>query len=420
MQTLSRPFQSYVLGVPLVGVLVLLFASGKFQITWWEIVLFAILIGTASMLPIPDPRGGYITATGTLFYVLMSVHGPVAGLVIAGSAYGAGAAVSRGWYPWRTIFNGAQMGASVGLAGLVFQLLGGFTGDLSWQRFLVPFVAASLVHQASNNFFVAFYFSQLRRVPLLSTWITDVGDFLWSNLLTLPTAALLTVLYVTVHPLTLLLWLVSLPLQRRALLLYLQQRRLHSQAIDALTVAIDADFPQGRGHSRRVADAAIAIAREMKIPEVEIEALELGSLLHDVGVIGLEDSVKAGISDERGDAARFREHVKIGADIVRALPRRAIWEIVLYHHERHDGRGYPTGRSGSDIPLPARIVSLAEVFESMLAGGFPYNEKGKSFSEAVAGIKSEAGSAFDPKVVEAFTRAVDSGTIGSPREGSRG
>src|SRR3990170_3933307 len=420
MGTLSRAFQSYVISVPLVGGLVLLLVSGRFQISWWEILLFMTLIGTASMLPIPDPRGGYITATGTLFYVLMSVHGPVAGLVIAGSAYGAGAAVSRGWYPWRTIFNGAQMGASVGLAGLVFQLLGGFTGDLSWQRFLVPFVAASLVHQASNNFFVAFYFSQLRRVPLFSTWITDVGDFLWSNLLTLPPAALLTVLYVTVHPLTLLLWLVSLPLQRRALLLYLQQRRLHSQAIDALTVALDADFPQGRGHSRRVADTAMAIAREMKVPEVEIEAIELGSLLHDVGIIGLEDSVKTGISETQGDVARFREHAKIGADIVRALPRRAIWEIVLYHHERHDGRGYPTGKSGSEIPVPARIVAVAEVFESMLAGGFPYNEKGKSFSEAVAGIKSEAGSAFDPKVVEAFTRAVDSGTIGSPREDSRG
>jgi putative nucleotidyltransferase with HDIG domain len=419
MEILSRGFQGYVVGLPLIGSLVLLSASGEFQITWWEIVLFMTLIGTASMLPIPDPRGGYITATGTLFYVLMSVHGPVASLIIAGSAYGAGAAVSRGWYPWRTIFNGAQMGASVGLAGLVFKLLGGFTGDLSWQRFLVPFLAASLVHQASNNFFVAFYFRQLRNVPLLSTWITDVGDFLWSNLLTLPTAALLTVLYVTVHPLTLLLYLASLPLQRRALLLYLQQRRLHNQAIDALTVAIDADFPQGKGHSRRVADAAMAIAREMKMPEVDIEAIELGSLLHDVGIIGLEDSVKAGVSEVQSDLARFREHVRIGAEIVRALPRRAIWEIVLFHHERFDGRGYPAGKSGREIPLPARIVAVAEVFESMLAGGFPYNEMGRTFDDAVAGIQSESGSAFDPQVVAGFTRAVASGAIKPSRGATR-
>jgi putative nucleotidyltransferase with HDIG domain len=420
MESLSRTFQGYVVGLPLFGGLVLLFVSHDFQISWWEIVLFMTLIGTASMLPIPDPRGGYITATGTLFYVLMSVHGPVASLIIAGSAYGAGAAVSRGWYPWRTIFNGAQMGVSVGLAGLAFRVLGGFTGDLSWQRFLVPFVVASLVHQASNNFFVAFYFSRLRRVPLLSTWITDIGDFLWSNLLTLPTAALLTILYVTVHPLTLLLYLASLPLQRRALLLYLQQRRLHNQAIDALTVAIDADFPQGRGHSRHVADTAMAIARELKVPEVEIEAIELGSLLHDVGIIGLEDSVKAGVSEAQSDVARFRQHVKIGAEIVRALPRRAIWEIVLFHHERHDGRGYPSGRLGNEIPLPARIVAVAEVFESMLAGGFPYNERGRSFREAVDGISAEAGTAFDPEVVRAFLRAVQAGAIGSSRRRDRG
>jgi response regulator RpfG family c-di-GMP phosphodiesterase len=159
----------------------------------------------------------------------------------------------------------------------------------------------------------------------------------------------------------------------------------------------------------------MAIARELKVPEVEIEAIELGSLLHDVGIIGLEDSVKAGMPEAQGDVTRFREHVKIGAEIVRALPRRAIWEIVLFHHERHDGRGYPSGRSGNEIPLPARIVALAEVFESMLAGGFPYNERGRSFQEAVDGINSEAGSAFDPKVVQAFLRAVSGGAIGPSR-----
>src|SRR4030067_1299788 len=348
MERLPRDFQFFVLVVVAAAGDMLFVFSPSFAIEWWEIVLFMILIGLAAMFPIPDPRGGYITATGTLFYVLMSVHGPATVFAIAGSAYGVGAAISRGWYPWRTVFNGAQMGLSVGLAAIAFRLLGGSTTS-QWSHFLFPFVVASLVHQASNNFFVAFYFSRLRDVPLISTWITDVRDFLWSNILTLPTAALLTILYFPVYPLTLLIYLASLPLQRRALQLYLQQRRLHSQAIDALTVAIDADFPQGRGHSRKDADTAVAIARQLSLADEGGEGIELGALMHDVGMIGLDDLLKAGASNIHEREA-FQAHVRIGAEIVRELPRRDISQIVLHHHERFDGKGYPDGLSGAEKP----------------------------------------------------------------------
>lgn len=413
MESLPRNFQLFVMAVISAAAIVLYLLLPTFAIEWWEIILFMILIGLAAMFPIPDPRGGYITATGTLFYVLMSVHGPAASLAIAGSAYGVGAAISRGWYPWRTVFNGAQMGLSVGLAAVAFRLLGGTTSN-QWNRFLLPFVVASLVHQASNNFFVAFYFSRLRKVPLFSTWFTDVRDFLWSNILTLPTAALLTILYVTIHPLTLLIYLASLPLQRRALQLYLQQRRLHSQAIDALTVAIDADFPQGRGHSRKVADTAVAVAKQLGLSDASVEAIELGALMHDVGMIGLDDLLKQGPSDGQGREG-FEAHVSIGAEIVRELPRSEIAEIVLHHHERFDGDGYPNRLAGNVIPLGARIVAIAEVFESMRAGGFPYNETGIPFEDAVDAIRREAGYAFDPEFVAAFLAAVAEGTIAPVR-----
>jgi putative nucleotidyltransferase with HDIG domain len=409
MSKLPRDFQVFVIAVIMTAAVTFYILAPTFLMQWWELLLFTLLIGLAAMSPIPDPRGGYITATGTLFYVLMSVHGPAASLAVAGTAYGVGAAVSRGWFPWRTAFNGAQMGLSVALASTAFRLLGG-SASADWESFFFPFVAASLVHQASNNFFVAFYFSRLRGTPLLSTWITDVRDFLWSNLLTLPTAALLTILYVSIHPLSLLIYLVSLPLQRRALQLYLQQRRLHTQAIDALTVAIDADFPQGQGHSRRVADTAVAIARQLGLSDASVEAIELGALMHDVGLIGLDDLLKEGRAAP-GEGVGFEAHVRIGAEIVRELQRKEIADIVLYHHERFDGKGYPNGLANGGIPLSARIVALAEAFESMRAGGFPYNEAGLPFSDAVKAIERESGEAFDPAVVAAFLEAVTEGTI---------
>src|SRR2546427_12488724 len=87
--------------------------------------MFMILITVTSTFPIPHPRGGIVTSTTTLMYVLLSVQQPVLALLVAGSAYAIGHAMSRGWVPWRTFFNGSQMGISVGLAALVFRLLGG-------------------------------------------------------------------------------------------------------------------------------------------------------------------------------------------------------------------------------------------------------------------------------------------------------
>ncbi len=401
-QRLPRNFQLYVLAV-VFAASVLVWASAvriRWQ-TWPELLMFMVLIAVASMFPIPNPRGGYVTTTTTLMYVLLCVHEPGSALLVAGTGYAIGHAISRGWVPWRTLFNGAQMGISVGLAGTVFRLVGGSPSNPGLVPFLLPFALASLVHQASNNFFVTSFFGRLRSTRWLGTWLIEVKDFLWSNLLTVPTAALLAILYVFVHPVTLFLYLVSLPAQRWAAQLYLQQRRIYNQAIDSLVLAIDANFPQGAGHSRRVADLGSSIARKMRLPDPEVEAVELGGLLHDVGMIGLDDLLDSEAGLQPGLVERARQHVVIGAEVASELPRRDVSEIVLHHHECYDGSGYPGGLRGPKIPIGARIVAVAEAFESMTVGGFPYKERILP-SEAARVIRMQAGQTFDPQVVEAF------------------
>jgi putative nucleotidyltransferase with HDIG domain len=374
-------------------------------------LLFVVLIGIATMFPIPDPHGGYIMATPVLFYVLFSVHEPGAAMLIAGIAYATGAAASLGWLPWRVIFNGAQIGVSVAVAGTVFRWMGGTTNELKVFSFLVPMFLAALVHQFANNFFVAAYYSRLRGLPLFSTWFSGLRDLLVSNLLSVPSAILLAALYVLVHPLTLLLYLVSLPAQRWALQLYLEHRKIHGQAIDSLVVAIDANFPQGRGHSRRVANIATAIARRLNLSESTVEGVELGALLHDVGLIGLEEDENLLSGTEKGSQpGRFREHARIGADVARELPRKDVADIVLYHHEKFDGTGYPDGLRGEKIPLGARVVALAEVYDSLVSGGFPQS-KNLSQTDVMNEIRSQAGRAFDPRVVDAFLEAIKSDAI---------
>lgn len=412
MQKLSRDLQIFIVAVILAAsaMLVLLSPQVKWE-AWPELLLFGMLIILARIFAIPDPRGGVITATPILFYILFSVHGPGAGIMIGGFAFALGSAISRGWVPWRTLFNGAQIGISIGLGGLVFESIGGSLVKPEILSFLLPFTLAALTHQLSNNFFAAVFYSRLRRLPLLSTWLADMRELLWSNILSVPSAALLAILYVSVHPAILLFYLASLPLQRWALQLYLQQRSIYSQAIDSLVVAIDSDFPEGRGHSRRVAETAVAIARNLRLSDWELENIEMGALLHDVGMIGLVDVLELTTSTDPAQAGRFREHVRLGAEIARQLPGRGrnVAEIVLYHHENFDGSGYPLGLKGAQIPFGARIVGLAEAYESMLATGLARERP--SHSQAVEIIRAQAGKMYDPRVVEAFLSCLGEGSI---------
>jgi putative nucleotidyltransferase with HDIG domain len=361
-----------------------------------------VVIMLAALSPVPDPRGGYMTATPTLMYALLALYSPGIALLAGGTGYAVGRSLAGGWVPWRILINGAQMGLSVGFASMVFRLSGGSVVGRDLSSLVFPLLLAAVVHQLANNFFVTFFFSRLRRTRFLDVWIRETKDFLVPNLLSVPTAALLIIFYVYVHPLTLGFYLALLPVQRWAIQLLFQQGRIFRQAVDALVAAIDAHFPQGAGHSRRVADIAAAVARRMRLADSEVETIELGALLHDVGMIGV-DGIAAGSGDPEGAVQR---HVILGADVAAELRRQDVREIVLHHHERFDGTGYPRGLSGDRIPLGARIVAVAEAYDSLVSGEVP-RRSGVSPAEALREIQAGAGTAFDPDVVRAFVSVMD-------------
>jgi hypothetical protein len=401
MQRLQTEFQLFVIAVISVAAALVWVLTPEIPATDWpELILFASLISIATITPIPNVRGGYVTVTPVLLYVLLSVKGPAAALVAAGFGVPIGFAISIGWQPWRMVFNGAQIGISVCLAGFTFRLLGGAPGSPGILSFLVPFVMAAFVHRLSNTLLVIFGQSRLRKVPFLPTWFAEVKVFFLSNALSILTGALLALLYVAFSPAVILLYLVSLYFQKRATQLYFQQRRIYVQAIEALVLAIDADSPEGKGHSRRVADIAVAIARKMNLSEPAIEGIELGALLHDIGMIGL------GGDEARADQGkRLRDHVAIGASVLLELPRRDVSDIVLHHHDSFDATG--PDLTSLQIPLGARVVAVAEAFDSMLVGSPPYEGR-QSAHEAIEAIRGQAGKIFDPQVVNAFLEVVQS------------
>ncbi|HET8580079.1 MAG TPA: HD domain-containing phosphohydrolase, partial [Nitrospiraceae bacterium] len=110
------------------------------------------------------------------------------------------------------------------------------------------------------------------------------------------------------------------------------------------------------------------------------------------------------------DAEALREHVRVGAEIARELPRKEIASMILWHHERYDGGGYPDGLSEEAIPLGARVIALAEAVESMVSGAFPHSSPVPS-DTIVSNVLAEKGRAFDPGVVDAFLRVLEGGSL---------
>jgi putative nucleotidyltransferase with HDIG domain len=186
--------------------------------------------------------------------------------------------------------------------------------------------------------------------------------------------------------------------------------RGYMATIESMVNALEAKDPYTAGHSQRVCRYALAIAAELGFPEEQVGELQTGAMLHDIGKIGVGDGVllKPGrLSDAEFD--EIKDHPRRGARIIDAFNRSStVLAVVFHHHERYDGRGYPAGLRGVDIPLPARIVNAADAFDAMTTSR-PYNGEPKTRAEGLAELRRGAGSQFDPRVVEALERALASG-----------
>jgi HD-GYP domain-containing protein (c-di-GMP phosphodiesterase class II) len=179
----------------------------------------------------------------------------------------------------------------------------------------------------------------------------------------------------------------------------------------AVASALAARDPATVAHSTRVTLLADRLAAWLEWDERRLLGLHLGAPLHDIGKIGVSESIlrKRGPLDPR-ELAEIRTHPVVGARLIAAVgPARPALPYVLYHHERWDGTGYPTGRAAEAIPEEARLLSVVDAFDAMTSTR-PYRHALPP-ARALAEIERFAGTQFDPAIAEAFLTAWDSGAL---------
>ncbi|THB74022.1 MAG: HD domain-containing protein [Desulfobulbaceae bacterium] len=178
------------------------------------------------------------------------------------------------------------------------------------------------------------------------------------------------------------------------------------QMVEGLAMALEAKDEMTHGHSVKVADFARAVARKMELSAEQVETVYHGGLLHDIGKIGMEDAIltRLGILS-RKEMDIVRQHPEIGARITQPLSfLNDVVPLIKHHHERYDGTGYPNGLKGDKIPLGARILTVCDAFETMIAGRKHLDKM--SIEDAALNMQQGAGSKFDPEIVSVLFQAL--------------
>jgi putative nucleotidyltransferase with HDIG domain len=188
--------------------------------------------------------------------------------------------------------------------------------------------------------------------------------------------------------------------------LYSDLRRAFADTVRIIANALESRDPYTAGHTGRVTQIALATAQELGWAREQLQILEIGALLHDIGKIGVADSILYKPTELTQDEyAMMKQHPILGAKMLEGVAAlRPMLPYILYHQERYDGKGYPFGLAGNEIPIEGRILAVADTFDAMTSDR-PYR-KGLSAEEAIAEIERNRSAQFDPDVVDAFQRAM--------------
>src|SRR6476659_4744059 len=389
------------------------------------IAVWTVLTLLASAFPVRLARGTHRAVALAPIVAAMSLGGPA----VAGWVAAIGTTEMRelrGRIPWYGSLANHAGATLPAIAGGVAQVA--FVSALSAQKefaFASSFVGTLLgaaVFVGLNVAIASGLLALRTGQSFNSVLMGDVQETVVSSLALAPLGWLMAVVY-SIQGWAALLFALPLYTTRQVSQRSAEMREMFTQTIGALAAAVDKRDPFTARHSERVKEIAVDIGKVMRVSDGELEALEWGGLLHDVGKIGVPDDVlKKADKLTRDERMIMNSHPVLGAQIIFPVTKLAAeLPIIRHHHEWYNGSGYPDRLIGDEIPKLARVLHVADAFEAMTAAR-PYRMTPLTLEQALAELRKFAGIQFDPQMVDAFVRTVhaegvpDPGRPAAPRQ----
>jgi putative nucleotidyltransferase with HDIG domain len=377
---------------------------------WILVTLFA------SALPVRMPRGSMVSVSIAPIVASMALGGPVAAGWVA--ALGTTEVRElRGRVPWYgTLFNHAGLVVPALAGGLVSEAIRGTTSEPL--PIFVATMAGAVVFFFLNVALTAFGVALRDGLDFRVVALGDTRSYLANLFALAPLAWLMSRVYELPQGAgwwATLLFALPLYTTRVTHQRFVEMREMFTQTITALSGAVDQRDPFTGKHSFNVQRIALDIGRQMRVGEADLEALEWGGLLHDVGKIGVPDAVLLKTSKlDKSERMVMNSHPVKGAEIIGPVRKLAPeLPIILHHHEWYNGSGYPHRLVADEIPKLARILHVADAFEAMTAAR-PYRMVPLTAAQAIGELRKFAGIQFDPEVVDAFVRTSWAADIEDP------
>jgi putative nucleotidyltransferase with HDIG domain len=380
--------------------------GGVLGIAFWTLVVAA-----ASAAPVRMPGGTVVDVTIAPVVAAAVLGGPVAAVVVSivgtielraikGLLPG-----SSGGIPWYgMLYNQASIVIPALGAATLYSAIAGATPPFL-PLSLLAVIAAGAVHFLVNNFLTAAAVGLRERRPVFSVFVGNLRQFGLALAGLTPVAWLMATVYTVAGPIGILPFALPLYTTRSGYQKVVEIREMFTQTVRSLASAVDAKDPFTAGHSVRVQTIAKDLGREMGCNEDELEALEWGGLLHDIGKIGIPDAIllKQGALT-RHERIVMNGHPVKGEEILKPVAKLGPeLPIIRHHHEWYNGSGYPDHLIGEEIPKLARIMHVADAYEAMTAAR-PYRMTPLTEEQAIGELRRYTGVQFDPVVVAAFER----------------
>src|SRR6266852_2963440 len=392
-------------------------------IQWAEFagLLGLVIFAGSNPIRIPNTKSSFTAGDAFTFLTVLFMGVPAAVLMGITDSFVSSRRTSKRSASW--IGAPAMMAVTVFIAGNTFYLvLGQFahipqnplgTAPLRLGHLLAALALMAMLHYFVNGFSISTIYALKKRRPILKFWR---DGYLWTWWSFLGSAIATAVIYAAVTRLGFVYVLLSIPVIAATFWTYKiyfervnnktreaeELSRLHLATVEALATAIDAKDQTTHCHVRRVQIYAEGIGKLLNLSDGELAALNAGALLHDVGKLAVPDHIlnKPGTLTP-AEFEKMKVHTNVGAEILsRVNFPYPVLPIVKHHHERWDGRGYPDGLMGEQIPITARIMSVIDCFDSVREDR-PFRP-GMTREEAMDLLRKGTGTHFDPKVIDLF------------------